>query len=215
MGVRKITKSGRKVVGKFPSIKNGCMVWWESQLERDYFYLLESDPDVISYEEQPLTISYYLDAVSHLYTPDLRVIRQDVKQIVEVKMKETAEKAEYVELFRRVEPICQRNGYEFVVATEETIRVQPRLDNIKLLYKYCRTAVTSAHQILLYSMFSGQEALSIQEIITGFSAKGISVGVVYSLIYHGILSVDLMQPIRNGSAVRLSQAFHAQRRKTA
>ena len=69
MGVRRITNGGRKVIGKFPSIKNGRMVWWESQIERDYLYLLEIDPDVVSYEEQPLKIRYYLDGEPHLYTP--------------------------------------------------------------------------------------------------------------------------------------------------
>ena len=61
MRVRRITNGGRKVIGKFPSIKNGGMVWWESQIERDYFYLLEFDSDVIIYWAQPLKIRYYLD----------------------------------------------------------------------------------------------------------------------------------------------------------
>ncbi|MGQ4648881.1 hypothetical protein [Lyngbya aestuarii] len=56
---RKITNAGnRKVIGKFPSLKMNAVIWWESQLERDYIYLLEIDPEVLSYGEQPLTISY-------------------------------------------------------------------------------------------------------------------------------------------------------------
>jgi hypothetical protein len=56
---RKITNAGnRKVIGKFPSLKMNRVIWWESQLERDYIYLLEIDPEVLSYSEQPFTISY-------------------------------------------------------------------------------------------------------------------------------------------------------------
>jgi len=215
MRVRRITNGGRKVIGKFPSIKNGKMVWWESQLERDYFYLLEIDPDVISYQEQPLKIRYYLDGEPHRYTPDIRVIRLNGKEIVEVKLKEVAEKEEYVQLFKRVDPICRAKGYEFVVATEETIRIQPRLDNIKLIYKYAKATVTSEHQILLYSIFSGQESLSLGEIINGFNARQISQNVVYALIYHGILSVDFTQPIGKTSAAWLSGSLPANRRKSA
>jgi len=191
------------------------MVWWESQIERDYLYLLEIDPDVVSYEEQPLKIRYYLDGEPHLYTPDFRVIRRDKQQIVEVKDKKSAGKEEYVELFRRAAPICQEQGYEFVVVTDHDIRIQPKLDNIKLIYKYAQASVTSMHQILLYSVFADSETLILEEIIGGFASKGIPSSVVYALIYLGILSIDLMQPIGKASAVHLSLSLPAQRRKTA
>jgi hypothetical protein len=215
MGVRRITNGGRKVIGKFPSIKNGRMVWWESQIERDYLYLLEIDPDVVSYEEQPLKIRYYLDGEPHLYTPDLRVIRRDKQQIVEVKDKKAAVREEYVELFRRVAPICQDQGYEFVVVTDQDIRIQPKLDNIKLICKYAKASVTSVHQILLYSLFADMASLTLEEIIGGFASKGIPNSVVYALIYRGILSVDLMQPIGKTSVAQMSLPLTSQRRKTA
>jgi hypothetical protein len=215
MGVRRITNGGRKVIGKFPSIKMGKMVWWESQIERDHLYLVEFDTDVLSYEEQPLKIRYYIDGEAHIYTPDLRVVRTFKKQIVEVKDWESAQKDEYIELFRRVAPICQREGYEFVVVTDRDIRIQPRLNNIKLIYKYAKTPVTSVHQIHLYSSFSDSAALTLGEITRGFASKGIPGSVVYAFIYRGILSVDLMQPISPASAVQLSLPLHSQRRKTA
>ena len=49
VGARKITNRGtKKIIGKFPSLKMNTAIWWESQLERDYIYLLEIDPDVLS-----------------------------------------------------------------------------------------------------------------------------------------------------------------------
>ena len=54
VGARKITNRGsKKVIGKFPSLKMNTTIWWESQLERDYIYLLEIDPDVTAYQGQP------------------------------------------------------------------------------------------------------------------------------------------------------------------
>jgi hypothetical protein len=59
VGARKITNKGSlKVIGKFPSLKMNTAIWWESQLERDYIYLLEIDPDVLFYQGQPFTITY-------------------------------------------------------------------------------------------------------------------------------------------------------------
>ena len=49
---------GRNVVGKFPSLKLGRMVCYESRLEREQIYLMEYDLEVVYYEEQPLLIEY-------------------------------------------------------------------------------------------------------------------------------------------------------------
>lgn len=215
MPIRRITNGGRKVIGKFPSIKNNSMIWWESQLERDFLYLLEIDPDVISYGEQPLKIEYFADGKIHKYTPDVRVIRSNKKQIVEVKDEKKAKEEEYVKLFRKVAPICRREGYEFIVVTDREIRVQPRLNNIKLIYKYAKTPVTTAHQILLYEMFANRETLAMGEIIKEFASKGMRAATVYALIFRGILSADLSRPINPGSEVRLSLALPKSRRKAA
>jgi len=200
------------VIGKFPSIKNGIMVWWESQLERDYHYLLEIDPDVISYQAQPVKIEYFSEGKIHTYTPDVRVTRSGRKQIVEVKDEKKAKREEYVNLFRKIEPICREEGYEFVVVTDKEIRIQPRLNNVKFIYKYAKTPVTTEHQILLYSMFEDRTTMSLAEIIKGFASKGLRAATVYALIFRGILSADFLQPINPGSEVRLSLALPDSRR---
>ncbi len=74
MPVRLIKKSGVSVVGSFPSLKLDDLVRYESPLERDFLYFLEYDPQVLSYEMQPMTITMTLsDGQSHRYTPDCRV----------------------------------------------------------------------------------------------------------------------------------------------
>jgi len=56
---RKITNRGtKKQTGLFPSEKNEKTIEYESSIELDYFYLLEFDEDVVSYEEQPFSIHY-------------------------------------------------------------------------------------------------------------------------------------------------------------
>jgi hypothetical protein len=50
-------------------------VWWESQIERDYIYLLEIDTDVISYKSQPFFLNYMKEGKTRKYTPDFWVKR--------------------------------------------------------------------------------------------------------------------------------------------
>jgi hypothetical protein len=71
MPVRKIKKSYRSVTGVMTSRKTGRMVASESTLERDLFTLLEFDPSVEKFEEQPLRITYKgINGKDHSYTPD-------------------------------------------------------------------------------------------------------------------------------------------------
>jgi TnsA endonuclease N terminal len=198
MPIRKITNGGKKVIGLFPSIKMGRMIGWESQLERDCLFLIEMDPDVYWYEEQPKKITYYVEGKAHTYTPDLLVLRRsrDIAQLVAVKSKEKAESEEWQSFFDIVRPICQdKYGYEYLVVTDREIRIQPRLNNIKLIYKYARTGITTAHQICLHKMFAGKKTLSLQEIVLGFAGKDSGIAEVYTLIYKGVLTVDLSQPL--------------------
>jgi hypothetical protein len=66
-------------------------IWWESQLERDYIYLLEIDTDAVAYCEQPFTIAYDRHNRRKKYTPDFLVERRCSKQVIEVKPKSKVE----------------------------------------------------------------------------------------------------------------------------
>lgn len=215
MRARKITNGGRKVIGKFPSLKMGKMVWWESQLERDYIFHLELDRAVISYEEQPLKIRYMLDREVHYYTPDFLVVRHGKKQIAEVKDEESANSDDYKLLFRTVAPLFLAEGYEFVVVTEKNIRVQPLLSNIKLLHKYSRTVITYKHQLDTYAYFANSEECVLAELGGFLKSRGGSIQVVYALIYRGMLSIDLSKPVNSQSTVRLAQTSALIKEKSA
>ena len=201
---RKITNKGsKKVIGTFPSLKMGETVCWESQLELDYIYLLEFDPDVLSYREQPLQIFYEHNGKRRRYTPDFLVERPNKSQLIEVKPEEHKTKEKNVLLFKAVAPIIRQKGYEFLIATERIIRAQPRLYHIKLLTKYSRTPIRPQHQVYCYELLSQNREVSLGEMIQFFANKGEGVQIIYSLLYHGLIAVDLMTPIGPHSIVRL------------
>jgi hypothetical protein len=73
-------------VGVFHSPKLGRLVQFESELELVILRQLDSDPRVVEYGEQPVTIPYVLDGEAREYTPDVMVRLDDGRAfIVEAK----------------------------------------------------------------------------------------------------------------------------------
>ncbi len=169
----------------------------------DYIYLLEFDRAVVSYQEQPCKIYYIRDGRSRRYTPDFYVERKHVRQIVEVKPETKASTEENLILFRIAFKVCRKNGYDFLTVTDTQIRIQPKLRNIKLLYKYARTPVYPQHQISCQELFAKADEVILSEVLIFFAAKGVGAQVVFALIYWGVLTVDLMQPLSPNSVVSL------------
>jgi hypothetical protein len=207
MPVRKIPRYGaQKNIGKFFSVKTGLVAWYESLLERDEMYLLDFDPLVTFWREQPFRIRYVLNGKTHFYTPDLEVHRPAGKQIVEVKSQELVDSGKFDSLFRVATSTSQDEGYEFVVVTDRLIRQQPRLDNIKKLWKYARTLILPRHQRLCWQFFQGKafEEVELGGLIAFFKSKGVGAQVVYSMLFWGILAFDLNQPLNQLTPVKLT-----------
>lgn len=210
MAVRKITKAGgRKLVSKFPSVKLRRIVRCESPLERDYVYLLEFGRAKF-YEEQPLRIRYYLDGKRRRYTPDFLVTVGEKKLIVEVKLESVALKKKYRTLFAIASQICRREGYVFVVVTEKMIRVQPRLSNIKKLYRYAKVPLTTRCQTECYQFLEGRCGVSVKALAEFLGARGVEepLQVVYALMYWGFVEFDMAIRIGSGSIISLPKSVY-------
>ena len=58
MPVRSIPKNYRSLSGKVIDARSCGAVEFESALERDFYLILDFDPAVARFEEQPVTIAY-------------------------------------------------------------------------------------------------------------------------------------------------------------
>lgn len=202
---RRITNKGSsKVIGKFPSLKMNTTVIWESQLERDCIYLLEIDPDVIAYRSQPFTIAYDNRDKRKKYTPDFLVERKSYRQIVEVKPESKVKEFSQTNRFRQAANFCLVHDLEFVIITEKTIKVQPRLDNIKLLHRYARVSVPWHSYANCLDYFDSVITSTISEAEKELRAKRITYSCLLKLLWSGFLLTDMMQPITAQSLVQLS-----------
>ncbi len=88
--VREISVKQGSVRGYIPSLKpnmNGNVLNYESQLERDFLYLLDHDPNCIDIQTQPCHVHYKSkNNLKVKATPDVWAIFQDGRQFLfEVK----------------------------------------------------------------------------------------------------------------------------------
>lgn len=197
---RVITRSVHRIKGRFPSLKMGRSVHWESQLERDLIYLLEFDPEVQAYREQPTTLSLMVEGKPRRYTPDFLVQKPHGLYVVEVKPAEKARQPEYIALFAAAAESLRSLASSFQILTETEIRVQPRLDNIRLLLRYQRMDVPeAAWTAIAASLADGPKPAGT---ICG-ELVGVDMAMIATLICRHRLHADLDTPFGVDSQVHL------------
>jgi TnsA-like endonuclease N terminal len=134
------------------------MTAYESRLEHDFMKLVEFDPCVSHYVEQPVRIEF-TDATGspRTYTPDILVSyhpNQDPAQntkplLVEIKYRKDLFKnwADLKPRFRAARRYAREQGWEFRIITEVEIRT-PYLKNVLFLlgYRYLRSSDATDEQ---------------------------------------------------------------------
>lgn len=129
--------------GLFASEKTDSMVWFESNLEKDFAICLEFHDLVNYYEEQPLVIDYWddVDQKQRTYTPDFLVHFHENEGLkpwlCEIKYKNDIREnlSKYKPKFKAAIAYCQRKGWEFKIINEQYIRTI-FLENAKFLMRF-------------------------------------------------------------------------------
>jgi TnsA endonuclease N terminal/TnsA endonuclease C terminal len=155
MPTRIVPKNYRNLTGLVHNSRTSTMTAFESSLERDFLLLLDFDPDVESFEEQPVKITYHDDhGRRHTYTPDVLVhYRVDKTSasvyppvLCEVKYRDDLRQhwRAYKVKFKAARRYAREYGWCFRLMTEREIRT-PHLDNVKFLRHYRHINVETAH----------------------------------------------------------------------
>ena len=193
-------------IGKFPSIKLNRMVGYESLIERDFIYLLDFDPSVTAYQEQPITIRYQDDGKRRRYTPDFQFVRGGQVYLIECKHHQYMKTEENKLKWDAARRWCDSQGAIFWVVTDAMIRAGYRLENVKLLTDHARYTVdvnteAKAAQILM----SANKNLTVSDLMTALSPEqpqATIVSILY-LAYHHQLYIPLDEaPITVSSPVQ-------------
>ena len=110
------------------------MVEWESILERDAILHFEFSPGIITYQEQPELITYIYQEQTKRYFPDFLLILRN-RNLFHVEIKPLS-KLRSPNLISKFEAIIERyetHPAKFRLLTDQYLRFEPRLANLKLL----------------------------------------------------------------------------------
>jgi hypothetical protein len=193
MPVRRVIHSGGNVIGKFPSLKMGRMIAFESLLERDFVYLLDYTAEVTWFEEQPFRLEYHKDGEIRHYTPDFHVTEDGAQVLVECKPERFEDTEINQHKFSIARRWCKQQGWRFRVVTEQ-IRMGFRLQNIQLLTGYARQAIFPIWRERIYALLrDAQEPLSIGDLASAISPDESDRGMdcILHMAFHHQLSLPL------------------------
>jgi hypothetical protein len=194
---RKVVKrSNARNTGKYPSCKMQRMLQWESVHESNAMRLLDADPNVLSFHEQPCEIIYQLNGASHRHYPDL-LVKEKYKQVmIEVKSSDDANAPEILQRTTFLTSALPHYGYEYRVLYAEDLARQPRLDNLKTLLKFGRFPLPLVEQETLRQMFLRSRQIRWEDLCEqGHLRKACR------LILEGKLSIDIDTPLNTEALV--------------
>lgn len=183
---------------KFPSLKNNRTIAARTSLVVDYCYHLEHDFDVVSYSENAKTIYLELSGSYTAFKPDFIVKTKTGLQAVSIDQHKQLTES----VIAKITTAYRRQGAVFGRQFAEDIRKTPLLPNLRLLYRYARQIPTDAEQLTIFEFFKFRRAAEFEELCLFFRQKSLNESVVYSLIFHNLLFVNLNKPLDENSIVR-------------
>jgi hypothetical protein len=189
MAVRKVSGRGGNMIGRFPSLKMRRMIAFESLIEQDYLYLLDFEPGVLAFSEQPFQIEYIWEEKKLCYTPDFHVIHEKGEEIIECKPQKLVDRDVNQRKFKAAQEWCRNRDLCFRIVTDEEIRAGNRLNNIKLLTRHAR---------LRFSPEIVQRSILILRDIQ------------YPKSMHDVARMILPDDLGQGISILLHLAFHHQ-----
>jgi len=175
MPVRKIPKTYGSLSGISVSQKLKRQTSFESSLERDLFTLLEFDPNIVYYEEQPVKIEYF-DSTQKLrsYTPDILIVykTEEVSPygkthiLGEVKYRTNlfSNWSELKPKFKAARKLCKRRDWLFNIFTENEIRT-PYLKNVRFLLPYKNHAPNREYCEVILGILKQHESIKVSQLL--------------------------------------------------
>jgi len=210
---RVVTYRKPNFTGYFPSGKNRRQIQYESLLERDYILLLEADPHVISYREQPPPINW-TDGVCHFTTTfDFEVSLSkpgdplNLKYLVEIKPAAKVRKYRLDELYGHARAAAISQGYlTLELWTEREIRALPRLTNAELIGTAITNYFDPSHELAantaLRQLLTDTDRFTIRQFRRAFNAEQQGYRTAVRMIARGqLVPIDATAPLDDSAVL--------------
>jgi len=197
---------GKNIVGKFPSLKLGRMVFFESRLERDQIYLMEYDPKVVFYEEQPLLIEYTAAGKRYKYFPDFKVVTSSGQHLlIECKADKFVGTDKNQRKIAAGKSWCASRNWEFRLLTEQVTRAGFRLENVMLLWQFARHSIPLDVKARIYAVMNSHPALTLDALsgqVNPDNPRAAIVPILNMMFHH-----ELSTPIDNARISGISPIY--------
>jgi putative transposase len=206
--IRRVQGRAGNVSGFYSSRKMGMTIQFESLVELGAIYLMEHDPHVFAYYDQPYTFKlHYLNKngkrmQGHYYTPDFLVLRTTGAMLEEWKTVEELQKLSEKQPYRYQkiengewrsppsEKIAQELGLSFRVCPSSLLPLV-QIDNLDFLADYFASPPAIPERIvdLLCSQVQAEPGMTLAGLLGRYSEA--RAHDIYALIASDKLYVDL------------------------
>lgn len=199
-----VSRSRTRPTGKYPSWKMNRMLEWESNIELLAFRLLDSDPRVRRFVEQPCEIVYIIAGETRRHYPDIYVEYQREKQLWEVKDDRQASQPDVVDRTKLLTEELKPHGLIYRLVLGSELRTEPRLRNTNILLSYGRASVDDLIRERVRLMLQRAGSLSWSGACAGeYGANGRQ--ILCRLTLEGVLVTDMDQPLSAHSLFRVAE----------
>jgi TnsA-like endonuclease N terminal len=191
-----VSRSGVRHTGKYPSMKMGRMMQAESEHELHAFQLLDADPQVEAFYEQPFTIFYSIAGTVHSHVPDILVKIKGVATAQLWEVKETKELSDPVLQSRTqyLERKMPGMGYTYALILAESLKRGHLLKNAQRLLRFGKVAVSEAAREKARRLVNETGPLTWGAVERGqLGEKGLF--ILSRLVLEGYLTFDRYAPI--------------------
>lgn len=206
---RRVTSRAKNVSGTYPSRKMGVTIQFESHtVELWAIYLMEHDPDVLEFYDQPQTFKLRYQAKSgtkmlgHYYTPDFLVLRKQSVGFEEWKTEDELHRLAAKQPFRYQrlddgtwrcppgEEYAQSHGLSFRVCSSASLS-RTYIENLIFLEDYIGFMPTVPHQVesRLVELIRATPGIPLAAVVG--DSSGIRANDVYAMLGQDRLYTDL------------------------
>jgi hypothetical protein len=178
---------------QFPSEMNKRVIPVEGRLEADMCLLFEFDPSIQSYRSQPLTVTLADEHGIFNHTPDFEVTpRVGDPYLVEVKPSARASQPFRAHRLQVAREHFLGNDREYLLETELSIRIEPRITILRNLYGRARAVPLDDIAALLALLPKDGSPVSLQTIASHLPNN---LGRIGRGVLSGWIDVELTKPI--------------------
>lgn len=189
-----VSRSRTRPTGKYPSWKMNRMLEWESNSELLAFRLLDCDPKIRRFVEQPCEIVYTIGGETRRHYPDIYVEYQHEKQLWEVKDDGRASQADVVGRTKLLTEGLKPHGFTYRLVLASELRKQPRLQNANILLSHGRGSIEEINRERVRLALQRAGSLSWGRACAGeYGPNGRQ--ILCRLTLEGVLTMDMGQPL--------------------